>query len=232
MKLWGFIRITCLLLAIFFYQQYRESTKYARIIYQSKPKVVEVMVGFTVATSSRTFHDEGSGVFITSRGHILTAAHLFQFGAQKGVRVTLFNGEMMQARIIRVDSKKDLALLKVEYPHYINKKSYNYPYVTLANPLSLYEGEEVIAIGHPMVFPWSSTNGTISALHRNHIYFDSIQTNTVINPGNSGGPLLNLQGELVGINNLLYTPIGAYVGISEAVSVSQIVEFLDLFKGL
>ena len=145
------------------------------------------------------FHGQnmGSGFIIRSNGYILTNAHVVK-GADK-INVNLNDGRRLPGSVIGTDSFTDIALVKIE--------SENLPVARLGSNRGLRPGEFVIAIGSPLGFDHTVTFGIISAIDRGlrhvneHVRF--IQTDAAINPGNSGGPLLNLSGDVIGINTAI-----------------------------
>ncbi len=153
----------------------------------------------------------GTGFFVTKEGHIITNNHLVE-GASK-VTVTLQNGEVLNAKIIGTDAKTDLALIKVE--------GKNFPFLTFADTKELQVGDWAIAIGNPFGLQATVTVGVISAKGRSQLqiadFEDFIQTDAAINPGNSGGPLLNVNGQVVGVNTAIASASGGYMGIGFAI---------------
>lgn len=142
----------------------------------------------------------GSGVLIRPDGYILTNQHVVLRGSQ--ITVTLADDRTFEAQLIGADSDSDLAVLKV-------KSDAPLPHVTMGNSDDLMIGETVIAIGNPFGLSHTVTTGVVSAVGRSlnsgdQTYYDFIQTDASINPGNSGGPLLNLSGDLIGINTAIY----------------------------
>ena len=158
----------------------------------------------------------GSGVIIDgSRGFVLTNAHVI---AKSGtIHVLLKDNREFEAKIVGADNESDLAVLKLSLEEEL-------PSVEMGNSDDLLIGETVIAIGNPFGFSNSVTTGVVSALNRtirteDVIYHDFIQTDASINPGNSGGPLLNINGELIGINTAIYANaqgLGFAIPISKA----------------
>ena len=151
----------------------------------------------------------GSGIIIDSRGYILTNFHVA--GGAKKMEVTLADGGKYPARLVGGDSKTDLAVI-----HIAAKESL--PYVTFGDSDQVEVGEWVVAIGAPRALEKSVTQGIISAKHRSGItdptgYEDFLQTDAAINPGNSGGPLLNLYGQVIGVNAAIATQSGGFEGI-------------------
>ena len=177
----------------------------------------------------------GSGVFISEQGHILTCAHLFPdgetdlwlqmmkaLGVRSEVKVTLKNGvETTKVEVLQVNHSKDLALIKIDYA------SRNYAPIARVGSVKI--GQEVVAVGHPLMEEWSVTAGIVSALDREVFEYTAIQTDAAINPGNSGGPLYNLDGQLVGINS---AGIPFVNNMGYAVCLEEIWEFLSVYKGL
>jgi len=143
----------------------------------------------------------GSGVIIDGkRGFILTNKHVIL--KSKTITVALKDGREFTAQIVGADSDSDLAVLRISSPTAL-------PDITMGDSSNLMIGETVIAIGNPFGFSNTVTTGVISATNRSvktddMVYHDFIQTDASINPGNSGGPLLNINGELVGINTAIY----------------------------
>jgi serine protease Do len=154
----------------------------------------------------------GSGFIISSDGYIMTNAHVVDHADKITVRLT--DKREFAARVIGVDKRTDVALLKIE--------ASNLPKVSLGDPEKLKVGEWVVAIGSPFGFDSSVTAGIVSAKGRslpqdNFVPF--IQTDVAINPGNSGGPLFNMDGEVVGINSQIYTRSGGSMGLSFAIPI-------------
>ena len=142
----------------------------------------------------------GSGVVIQPDGYILTNQHVVLRGSQ--IKVTLADNREFEARLVGADSDSDLAVLKVDSPDPL-------PNITMGDSNNLMIGETVIAIGNPFGLSHTVTTGVVSAVGRSlkteeQTYYDFIQTDASINPGNSGGPLLNLTGDLIGINTAIY----------------------------
>lgn len=172
----------------------------------------------------------GSGFLISADGYIVTNNHVVAGGpageAVDRVTVTLFGGKEYQAEIVGRDPQSDIALLKI--------KATGLPFVALSDNKNSRVGDWVIAIGNPLGLNSSVTAGIISALQRNigagGAYDRFIQTDTAINPGNSGGPLFNLQGEVVGINNRLISPIGANIGVGFAIPADEVIPVVESLK--
>lgn len=156
----------------------------------------------------------GSGVIIKSNGYIVTNNHVINEADE--IEVTLNDNRTFKAEIIGTDPSTDLALIKIEED--------NLPYLPFGNSDETKVGEWVLAVGNPFNLNSTVTAGIISAKARNiHILKDRyaiesfLQTDAAINPGNSGGALVNLRGELVGINTAIASPTGAYSGYGFAV---------------
>jgi S1-C subfamily serine protease len=142
---------------------------------------------------------QGSGFILDKAGHVLTNFHVVD-GANRGIEVMLSNKRRYQARVVGTDKVHDLALLQIDAP--------NLQPVTLADSSGLAVGQKVYAIGNPFGLSGTMTTGIISSIRsiRNSDgapIEDAIQTDAAINPGNSGGPLLNSQGEVIGINTMI-----------------------------
>ena len=187
--------------------------------------LVEVQQGFTTVTQPQS----GSGVLIDGDGYILTNHHVIE-GAVS-VTVTLDDGRKLDAELVGSDPLTDLALLRVD--------DTSLPFIPFADPSAVRVGEWVIAIGNALALPGgpSVTLGIVSALDRSfapdqdNVLYGLIQTDAMINPGNSGGPLMNLAGEIVGINTAVLRGgrvegIGFAVGGETAIHVSnQLIEW-------
>ncbi len=162
----------------------------------------------------RTERSLGSGVVIRPDGYILTNEHVvLQSGT---VQIQLADDRKLTARLVGADSDSDLAILKVD-------EAKSLPHLPLGTSDDLMIGETVIAIGNPFGLSHTVTTGVVSALNRSlnageRTYYDFIQTDASINPGNSGGPLLNIKGELIGINSAIY---GKAQGIGFAIPISR-----------
>jgi Do/DeqQ family serine protease len=155
----------------------------------------------------------GSGVIIDAQGHILTNYHVV--GGATEIQVTLSDGKQYSAKVVGTDPKTDLGVIKIDAKRTL-------PFVTFADSDKVQVGQWVVAIGHPRGLDQTVTQGIISAKHRTGItnpsdYQDFLQTDAAINPGNSGGPLLNLQGQVVGINSLIASESGGFEGIGFAI---------------
>lgn len=166
----------------------------------------------------------GSGVIINSEGYILTNEHVV--GDADKITVTLPDGRSFKAEVKGVDQRADLAVIKVN--------ALDLPVAKLGDSDNLKIGQWVVAIGNPFGFALRNpeptvTAGVISALHRslggeglqNKDYNDLIQTDAAINPGNSGGPLVNLQGEIIGINVAIFSTSGGYQGMGFAIPINS-----------
>ena len=156
----------------------------------------------------------GSGVLIDDQGHILTNFHVVQRGAR--IKVALMDRREYKAKVLGTDPDLDLAILKVDDQEPL-------PFVKMGDSSGLLPGEPTIAIGNPFGLSQTVTTGIVSATHRTInageiTFYDFIQTDASINPGNSGGPLLNINGELIGINTAIY---GRAQGIGFAIPINR-----------
>ncbi len=157
----------------------------------------------------------GSGTIISADGYIVTNSHVVD--GSDIIYVRLQDRREFPAKVIGKDSGTDLALLKIE--------AKSLPFLNYADSNSVKVGEWVLAIGSPYGFENSITVGVVSATGRSlgsERYVPFIQTDAAINPGNSGGPLLNLNGEMVGINSQIITESGSYAGLSFAVPANVV----------
>lgn len=159
----------------------------------------------------------GSGVIVSQSGHILTNYHVVS-GANE-IEVTLSDERTYQAEILGSDSLSDVAVLKIQQD--VN----NLPVAYLGKSSDLRVGDWVIAVGNPFSLTSTVTSGIVSALGRSVqasvAYEDYIQTDAAINPGNSGGALVNLDGELIGVNTMIYTRSGGSMGIGFAIPIDM-----------
>lgn len=160
----------------------------------------------------------GSGSIIDARGHVLTNNHVIRDA--KKLEVTLADGSKWPATLVGTDPDNDLAVIKIDAPTGKLKP------LPLGDSQKLQVGQKVLAIGNPFGLGLTLTTGIISSLGRNirsevgTMIEDLIQTDASINPGNSGGPLLNSEGEIIGINTAIISPTGASVGIGFAIPVN------------
>ncbi len=159
---------------------------------------------------------QGSGFIISKDGFILTNNHVIEDADV--IKVSLSDDREFDARLIGADPLSDVALLKIDAPK-------NLPVVVLGDSDALEVGEWVIAIGNPFGLSQTVTVGVVSAKGRSSVginqYENFIQTDAAINPGNSGGPLINVRGEVVGINTALFSKTGGYMGIGFAIPVNM-----------
>jgi S1-C subfamily serine protease len=160
----------------------------------------------------------GSGSIIDTKGHILTNHHVVA-NAQK-LEVTLADGSKWPAKLVGSDPDNDLAVIKIDAPKEKLK------FIPMGDSKNLKIGQKVLAIGNPFGLQRTLTTGIVSSLGRTirsevgTLIEDVIQTDAAINPGNSGGPLLNSEGEIVGINSAIISPTGGSVGIGFAIPVN------------
>jgi Do/DeqQ family serine protease len=182
----------------------------------------------------RPFQSAGSGVIFDAKsGYILTNAHVIENASE--ITVTLQDGRDLSAEVIGSDEPSDVAVLKV--------KPTNLTQVPLGDSAKLEVGDFVVAIGNPFGLQNTVTSGIVSGLGRSNIspdgYEDFIQTDASINPGNSGGALVNLRGELIGINTAILSRSGGNIGIGFAIPVNmarsvteQLLKFGSVKRGL
>ncbi len=163
----------------------------------------------------------GSGFVLTSDGFIMTNAHVVD-GADE-VIVTLTDKREFKARIVGADKRSDVAVVKIE--------ASGLPAVKLGDVNRLKVGEWVMAIGSPFGLENSVTAGIVSAKQRDTgELLPLIQTDVAINPGNSGGPLINMRGEVVGINSQIYSRSGGFMGISFAIPIDEAARVSDQLR--
>jgi serine protease DegQ len=163
----------------------------------------------------------GSGVIVSPDGYILTNNHVVE-GADE-IEVTLTDSRRARARVIGTDPDTDLAILKIELD--------KLPVIVLGNSDALAVGDQVLAIGNPFGVGQTVTSGIVSALGRTQLGINTfenfIQTDAAINPGNSGGALVDVNGNLMGINTAIYSRSGGSMGIGFAIPVSTARMVLD-----
>jgi len=229
----------------------RSAKAFSSVVKDAKPAVVHIRVESTVSSSNAEFEQffnhpfferffgpdfqhpdsqprkrqqrgAGSGFIINKDGHILTNNHVVE-NAEK-ITVTLSDNQTVDARLIGTDPQSDVALIKIDVAETL-------PTIPLGDSEALEVGEWVIAIGNPFGLSQTVTVGVVSAKGRSRVgineYENFIQTDAAINPGNSGGPLLNIHGEVVGINSALYSRTGGYMGIGFAIPINMVKSIED-----
>jgi Do/DeqQ family serine protease len=163
----------------------------------------------------------GSGVIVSPEGYILTNYHVVEEADE--IEVSLNDGRKAKAQIIGVDPDSDLAVLKVKLD--------NLPVIVLGKSEKLQVGDQVLAIGNPFGVGQTVTSGIVSALGRNQLGLNTfenfIQTDAAINPGNSGGALVDVYGNLMGINTAIFSRSGGSMGIGFAIPVSTAQQVLE-----
>jgi serine protease Do len=168
---------------------------------------------FNAPGETRPYRQQGlgSGFLFDARGYLFTNGHVIK-GADE-IFVTLNSKKKFKARLVSADSKTDVAILKIE--------GQQFPHVVLANSGSVEVGDWVLAIGNPFGLNQTVTQGIVSAKGRNDMGIldmeDFIQTDAAINPGNSGGPLVNIDGQVVGMNTAILSRSGGSMGIGFAI---------------
>ncbi len=163
----------------------------------------------------------GSGFIISADGYVLTNHHVVD-GAEQ-ILVTLTDKREHKARLIGSDKRTDVALVKIE--------GEGFPTIAIGDPKKLRVGEWVLAIGSPFGLENTVTAGIVSAKGRDTgDYLPFIQTDVAVNPGNSGGPLINMSGEVVGINSQIYSRTGGFMGISFAIPVDEVMNVADQLR--
>lgn len=208
-----------------------------------KPAVVNISTTRTIKTTANPFFDDpvvrrffgeglgapqkrkitnlGSGVIASSDGYILTNNHVIE-GADDIV-VKLSESREVKGKVVGMDSKTDIAVIKVNET--------DLPTISWADSDKLRVGEIVLAIGNPFGLSKTITMGIISALSRSGMgitdYEDFIQTDAAINPGNSGGALVNIRGEVIGINTAILSRSGGYQGIGFAIPANMVKNIMD-----
>ena len=175
---------------------------------------------FQVPPGEQTKRGQGSGFIVSADGIILTNAHVVEGADQVSVKLT--DKREFKATVLGVDKPTDIAVLKIE--------ATNLPIVPLGDPAQTEVGDWVLAIGSPFGFENSVTAGIVSAKSRSlpdEGYVPFLQTDVAINPGNSGGPLLNMKGEVIGINSQIFSRSGGYQGLSFAIPINVAAQVKD-----
>ena len=170
----------------------------------------------------RKFQSAGSGVVVDAKnGYIITNHHVVENASE--ITVTLLDNRSFSAKVIGSDEGADIAVLQVKQPNLVA--------MSMGDSAKLEVGDYVVAIGNPFGLSHTVTAGIVSALGRTGInpdgYEDFIQTDASINPGNSGGALVNLRGELVGINSAILSGSGGNIGIGFAIPVNLVKSVMD-----
>jgi Do/DeqQ family serine protease len=163
----------------------------------------------------------GSGVIVSPEGYILTNNHVIEGAAE--IQVTLSDSRRAIAQVIGADPDTDLAILRIDLERL--------PVITLGNSDTAQVGDRVLAIGNPFGVGQTVTSGIVSALGRNQLGINTfenfIQTDAAINPGNSGGALVDVNGNLIGINTAIFSRSGGSMGIGFAIPVSTARQVLE-----
>jgi serine protease Do/serine protease DegQ len=174
------------------------------------------------APRERQFQSAGSGVIVDAKnGYIITNHHVVENASE--ITITLLDNRTFTAKVIGTDEGSDIAVLQAKQPNLVA--------MSLGDSTRLEVGDYVVAIGNPFGLQHTVTAGIVSALGRSGInpdgYEDFIQTDASINPGNSGGALVNLRGELVGINSAILSRSGGNIGIGFAIPVNMVKGVMD-----
>lgn len=229
----------------------KTSTAFTTVVKKTTPAVVNVQVEKTVGAKDYNFeffnnpfferffgpdfhrqlpqqprHEkqmgQGSGFIISKDGYILTNNHVVDDADT--ITVTMSDNKKFDAKLIGNDPQSDVALIKIENGN-------DLPVLPLGDSDALEVGEWVIAIGNPFGLNQTVTVGVVSAKGRSRVgineYENFIQTDAAINPGNSGGPMLNIDGEVVGINSALFSRTGGYMGIGFAIPINMVKAIKD-----
>jgi serine protease Do len=163
----------------------------------------------------------GSGFILSPDGYVMTNAHVVDDADT--IYVTLTDKREFKAKLIGVDDRTDVAIVKIE--------ASNLPTVTIGDSNKVRVGEWVVAIGSPFGLDNTVTAGIVSAKGRDTgDYLPFIQTDVAVNPGNSGGPLIDMQGQVIGINSQIYSRTGGFMGISFAIPIDEAMRVADQLK--
>ncbi|NYT81861.1 DegQ family serine endoprotease [Alcaligenaceae bacterium] len=163
----------------------------------------------------------GSGFIISADGYILTNNHVV--AKSNGIFVTLTSGKEYKAKVIGTDPRTDVALIKID--------AEGLTPLPIGDSTKLKKGQWVLAIGSPFGLDSTVTSGIVSAINRDTgDYLPFIQTDVAVNPGNSGGPLINLAGQVVGVNSQIISQSGGFMGISLAIPIDEAMRVVDQLK--
>lgn len=163
----------------------------------------------------------GSGFIISDDGYVLTNNHVI--ADANDIFVTLTDGKEYKASVVGTDERTDVALIKIEGKDLTPLK--------IGSPAQLKKGQWVLAIGSPFGLDSTVTVGIVSAINRDTgDYLPFIQTDVAVNPGNSGGPLINLNGEVVGMNSQIISRSGGFMGISLAIPIDEVMNVVEQLK--
>ena len=221
-------RVTPAVVSIHSERTQRQTSRQPQQRQQQRPRSFEDLFGFG-DQPQQPQEASGSGFIVSADGYILTNNHVVQ-GFDR-VEVTLTDRRTFPARVIGRDETTDVAVLKIDQR--------NLPYTSLGDDMGTKIGEWVVAIGNPLGLDFTVTAGIVSAKGRggndvrvnasNWAITDFIQTDAAINPGNSGGPLVNIRGEVIGINTAIASQTGFYSGYGFAIPITLAKEVLDDF---
>ncbi|MCO6385661.1 DegQ family serine endoprotease [Aliihoeflea sp. 40Bstr573] len=225
------------------FSQSEVQLSYAPLVAKAAPAVVNVYASQQVQTRSPFMGDPffeqffnrqmpprvqsslGSGVMVDPSGYVVTNNHVIRDADE--VRVALPDGREFTSEILLKDESLDLAILKIEADE-------EFPSIALGDSDALQVGDLVLAIGNPFGVGQTTTSGIVSALARTHIGISDfgffIQTDAAINPGNSGGALVNMSGEVVGINTAIFSQSGGSIGIGFAIPSNMVRAVVDAAK--
>jgi serine protease Do len=228
----------------------RLSERFRAVAKRVRPVVVAIGVSQTVETSRRPFGDDeffrrffgpyfddrsgrprkfrrqglGSGIIVDAGGYILTNNHVVENADE--ITVRLADGREFDAEVIGTDPPTEIAVIRI--------KADNLPVATLGEAKEMEVGDWVLAIGSPFGLEQTVTSGIISATGRHGVgitdYENFIQTDAAINPGNSGGPLVNMNGEVIGVNTAIASRSGGYMGIGFAVPMDMVREVMKRLR--
>ena len=168
----------------------------------------------------------GSGFLIDAEGHIVTNEHVVSKADEINITIGADDDKVYKAKVVGKDKRTDIALLKIDVAQKL-------PFITFGNSDSIRVGDDVIAIGNAFGFGGSVTKGIVSAKGRDlggNFFEEFIQTDASINKGNSGGPMLNMQGDVVGVNTAILAPTGVNIGIGFAIPSNTVKNIVDQLK--
>jgi len=182
----------------------------SREVYQPLPLTIEDLLRGQQRLQSGKSTSLGSGVIVSKEGHILTNHHVIANMTE--IRVLLTDGRNVAAKLIGSDPNTDIAVLRID--------TNDIQALPFGDSEAVFQGQQVVAVGNPYGLDGTATFGKVSATGRrtgNDSGLEYIQTDAAVNQGNSGGPLLNVRGEIIGINSSIFTKTGGWQGISFAI---------------
>lgn len=199
----------------------KQDTEIAKIVDLVTPNVVSITTSHDTPFTGSADVEQGSGVIITKQGHVVTNYHVVSSDTSKKLMYTveLYDGTLLKAKLIGVDADLDLAVLKID-------SSETFKPIAIGDSDEIFAGQKVYAFGSPYGLGVSFSEGNVAAKFRflNEVQHDPLQITAALNPGQSGGPLVNIRGELVGVNSSIYSrnKTAGFQGIAFAIRANDV----------